>query len=311
MAPRSILVADDIENQSDAGQLRSRAIAVVASSLAKRLKTSIDLIYVEDLKSYPADRLGSFRFLAWHAQHQDRLDEISSHFGAPAHGCLKSGHPAEQILKAMRQKTPPELVVIGTQGRIGVKRLLLGSVAEEVVRHARRPVVVIGPAAQEKNQALTRQKQLTLLVATDLGKNSRPAEQYALSLAKRVNAKVCLFYCLWDSINAIMLNSAYSGMAAFNLDEIITETQRDALETMKRKVQLYKKHGVSCDYKIEDKALTSPCAVYQEAGTNYTLIVMGTHGRNALLNAFFGSTARETILHASVPVVVVHSGNNS
>jgi nucleotide-binding universal stress UspA family protein len=105
-----------------------------------------------------------------------------------------------------------------------------------------------------------------------------------------------------------MVNTAYSGMAAFNINEIIAESRDDAVDAMKRKTSFFRKHGVLCDYKVEEKAITSSCAVYQECESGCSIVVMGTHGRNALLNAFFGSTARETILNAAIPVVIVHSG---
>ncbi len=308
MPIRSILVADDIENQTASGKQRSQAISKIASSLAQRLKSGIDLLFVEDLATYPAGKLGSFRFLEWHSQHQERLEEISRQFIGPVFCSLKSGSPAEQILKVLRSRSAPELVVMGTQGRKGLKRLLIGSVAEEVIRHSKRPVMVIGPIAQELDRDLSGQKQLKILVPTDLGKNSRAAEEYALSLAKRIRARVTLYHCLWDNINAIIVNSAYSGMAPYNLDAIIDESRADAVETMKRKAGFFQKHGVPCEYKIEGKTIISQCAAYQESESGYSLVVMGTHGRNALLNAFFGSTARETILNALIPVIVVHSG---
>ena len=307
MPGRSILIADDIENQTDAGKRRSQAIRNAASFLAQRLKTGVDLLYVEDIKTYPAGKLGSFRFPSWHVAHQERLEEVSRQLNVPVTCSLKSGSPAEQILKVMRSRPSPELVVVGTQGRKGVKRLLIGSVAEEVIRHSKRPVMVIGPIAQELDRNLSGQKHLKILVPTNLGENSRPAERYALSLAKRIGARVTLFHCLWDSIKAIIVNTAYSGWAAFNLDNVLTESRGTAVETMKGKAGFFQKHGVRCDYKIEERALTSLCAVYQEGESGYSMVVMGTHGRNALLNAFFGSTARETILNAPIPVIVVHS----
>ncbi len=189
-----------------------------------------------------------------------------------------------------------------------MNRLIIGSVAEEVIRYSRRPVMVIGPAAQESGRGPSVRKQLKILVPTDLRKNSRAAEQYALSLAKRIEAHATLFYCPWDNIQAIIVNAAYSGMAAYNLDAVINDSRNDAAESMKRKAGLFQKHGVPCDFKVEEKTQTSQCAVYQEAESGYSLVIMGTHGKNAVLNAFFGSTARETILHAPIPVIVVHSG---
>ncbi|HYA87189.1 MAG TPA: universal stress protein [Nitrospirota bacterium] len=309
MPKRSILVADDIENQTDSGKRRSQAIWKAASFLAQWLKTGIDLLYVEDLKAYPVGKLGLFRFPAWHFSHQERLEEVGKQCNVPVSCSVKSGSPADQILKVLRSHSSTELVVVGTQGRRGVKRLLIGSVAEEVIRRSKRPVTVIGPIAQEMGIEISNQKKHSILVPTDLGKNSRAAEQYSLSLAKRIGARVTLFHCLWDRINAVIINAACSGMPVFNIDEIINESRAVSLDSIKRKTSFFQNHGVPCDYKIEEKAVTASFAIYRECVSGYSIVVMGTHGRNVLLNAFFGSTARETILNATIPVIVVHSGS--
>ncbi len=308
MPQRSILVADDIENQTESGKRRSQAIYGAASFLAKRLNTGIDLLYVEDINAYPHDRFDSLRIRAWHSQHRKRLEEASGQFHVPAIYSLKGGPPAERILKAVRSKTSPELVVVGTQGRKGLKRLLVGSVAEEVIRHSKRPVLVIGPAAQEKDWNFNGRKQVKVLVATDLGKNSRAAEHYALSLAKRMGAGIVLFHCLGESYRRIVRDSSMvSGWVPFNLDEILAGIQEEAVKAIEQKVRFFEKHGVPCYYKVDDKQILSSCAIYQEGEKGYSFVVMGTHGRNAVLNAYFGSTARETILNASIPVIIVHS----
>ncbi len=308
MPKRSILVADDIENQTDSGKRRSQAIYSAASFLAQRLNSGIDLLYVEDINAYPHDRFDSLRLRAWHSQHRKRLEEASRQFHIPVVYSLKGGPPAERILRAVRSKTSPELVVMGTQGRKGLKRLLIGSVAEEVIRHSKRPVMVIGPLAQEKVRNLNVQKQLKILVATDLGKNSRAAEHYALSLAKRMGAGIVLFHCLGESFRRIVRDSSMvSGWVPFNLDEILAGIQEDAIAAIEQKARFFEKQGVPCYYKVDDKQIISSCSIYQESEKGYLFVIMGTHGRNALLNAYFGSTARETILNAPIPVITVHS----
>ncbi len=307
MPQRSLLVADDIENQTDAGKRRSQAIRAAASSLAERLKTGIDLLYVEDIKAYP-QKLTSDRLRAWHFQHQERLIVLSRQLRVPVFDTIRSGFPAEQILKAIRSRPSPELVVVGTQGRKGLKRLLIGSVAEEVIRHSKRPVMVIGPVAQEREQGFSGRKQLRILVATDLGRNSRAAERYSFSLATRTGAEVVLFYCLGDSYRTIIYDSSMvSGWVPINFKEVLDEIRNDAVQSMKQKADYFQKHDVPCEYKIDDEPRTSSCAVYQESERGYSHVVMGTHGRNVLMEAYFGSTARETILNASVPVIVVHT----
>lgn len=308
MPQRPILVADDIENRTAVGKRRSQAIQSAASSLAQRLGANITLLYVEDIKTFPLRGFDYSRFQEWHDLHQERLAEMSRQSPVPAVWYLKRGSPVEQILKVLRSKTPPELVVLGTQGRKGVKRLLIGSVAEEVVRHAKRPVMVIGPMAQEKDQDLSAQKQMKILVATDLTRNSHAAEQYALSLAKRLGARSVLFHCLWDSYSAIMRPSMISGMVPLNIENVLEKVREDTIATMQQKVRFFEARGVACAHAIEEKAVPSTCAVFQEALQGYSHVVMGTHGRNAVLTAFFGSTARETILNAPVPVIIVHSG---
>jgi nucleotide-binding universal stress UspA family protein len=58
--------------------------------------------------------------------------------------------PAAAVLEAARQ-TDVDLLVLTTHGRRGVKRAMLGSVAEKVVRHADRPVLVLpGPGRERK-----------------------------------------------------------------------------------------------------------------------------------------------------------------
>lgn len=308
MPQRSILVADDIENQTDSGKRRSLAVQSVASFLAQRLQTGIDLLYVEDVKAYPY-KFDTARIRAWHIKHQERLKVLSARLPAPVSRTIKSGAPIDQILHTIRSRPSPELVITGTQGRKGLKRMLIGSVAEEVIRHSRRPVIVIGPLAQEKIQSFFSRKQLKILVATDLGKNSRPAERYALSLAKRIGARAVLFHCLGESYRTIIQDSSMvSGWVPINFAEILDQVRDDAIRSLKQKTGSFQKNGVPCEYKIEDKPMLSSCAVYQESDRGYSFVVMGTHGRNALLEAFFGSTARETILNASIPVITVHSG---
>ncbi len=307
MPTRSLLVADDIECQTDAGKRRSEAIRDAASSLAIRLKTCIDLLYVEDTKAY-SHELNSARFRAWHIQHLERLKVLGKKLKVPVYRKLKSGIPAEQILKAIHSRPYPELVIMGTQGRRGLKRVLIGSVAEEVIRCSRRPVMVIGPVSREKNQDFG-QKQPGILVPTDLGRNSRVAEKYALSLARRIGARVTLFHCIGETyVEIIYGGSMVSGCVQINFDRVLAGIREEAVQALKKKAAFFREHGIPCEYKMEDHPLPSSRAVREECKRGYMFVVMGTRGRNVLLQAFLGSTAWETILNAPVPVITVNAG---
>lgn len=84
-----------------------------------------------------------------------------------------------------------DLIVIGTGGRKGLGKLLLGSVAEEVFRNAECPVLTTGPHATRWGFEGNLQH---ILFATDLGPESLHALPYALSFAEQNRARLTLLY---------------------------------------------------------------------------------------------------------------------
>ena len=85
-----------------------------------------------------------------------------------------------------------DLVVLGTSGRTGAQRLLLGSVAEEIFRRSPVPVLTIGPGVR-RNAAGTAQLS-RVLVATDFSPEAEAAVPFALLLASRENGRLVLLH---------------------------------------------------------------------------------------------------------------------
>src|SRR5882724_11368153 len=67
---------------------------------------------------------------------------------------VASGNPFEQILDAAEDQRI-DLIVLATHGRTGVRRLLIGNVAEKVVRHATSPVLTVKPRAVSRRSRAT------------------------------------------------------------------------------------------------------------------------------------------------------------
>jgi len=140
-----ILVATDFSEDAD------RALAV-AIHFGRRLKGTVDLVHVYDLPmtmtlsvagavapAVPAtdDMLNAYRQLG---QRTDKVREAGVDCVATALG----GDAAVQIV-AQAQKVRADLVVMGRRGLSGLRRLLLGSVTERVLRTIGTPVLVIPP----------------------------------------------------------------------------------------------------------------------------------------------------------------------
>ncbi|HKL29865.1 MAG TPA: universal stress protein [Natrialbaceae archaeon] len=77
-----------------------------------------------------------------------RVEELAAEAGVPVEGALLEGTPSREIVR-YAEKRDCDLVVIGTHGRGGIDRLLLGSVAERVVRTSPVPVLSIQVGDEE------------------------------------------------------------------------------------------------------------------------------------------------------------------
>lgn len=87
-----------------------------------------------------------------------------------------------------------DLIVLGTHGRTGAEKLLLGSVAEEIFRRSPVPVLTIGPGVRKGAHAAGHFHRV--LFATDFSPASLAAAPYALSLAQENQSRLLLFHAM-------------------------------------------------------------------------------------------------------------------
>ncbi len=106
---------------------------------------------------------------------------------------IRSGSVWEELQSIMSQKQV-DLVVVGTHGRRGIEKVLLGSVAEEVFRDATCPVLTVGPYSYRESRVNLTGEIRTFLFATDFSKASLRALPLAMSLANQTNARLILLH---------------------------------------------------------------------------------------------------------------------
>jgi nucleotide-binding universal stress UspA family protein len=147
-----IVVATDFSDLAD-------TVVDQALDLAKQLGASLTLVHAYEIPIYgfpdgvlvaPADlasRLGTAA--------QTQLDGLAlrhAERGVPLKTVLRMGAAWDEI-NAVAEETGADLIVVGTHGRRGLARALLGSTAERVIRTATRPVFVVHAAAAAKTSA--------------------------------------------------------------------------------------------------------------------------------------------------------------
>ncbi len=111
--------------------------------------------------------------------------------GMPYETVLRQGSLWDSISETIR-RNDISLIVLGTHGRSGLKKLILGSVAEEIFRLAPCPVLTVGPHAARQQANFENWKRI--LFATDFSAGSLSALPYALSLAEENQARLMLVH---------------------------------------------------------------------------------------------------------------------
>ena len=139
MIPKKILVPTDFSDTAEHGTR-------YAFQLARALGARVSLLYVYIIPVPPEARALAGAFADETEQDaQKRLEEVAAKFhGSEAldAALLATGEPSTAIINTARE-IGADLIVIGTHGRRGVRRMLLGSVAETVLRSAPCPVLAI------------------------------------------------------------------------------------------------------------------------------------------------------------------------
>ena len=110
------------------------------------------------------------------------------------HEVLLEEGPIRDVLSELIRRNEIDLLVLGTHGRGGLKKVILGSVAEELFRQAPCPVLTIGPAVPVAPAGATELRRI--LFATDFGAASLHALPYAVSLATESEARLILLHVL-------------------------------------------------------------------------------------------------------------------
>ena len=144
-----------------------------------------------------------------HTEANQKLDAISSRLEGIRHSNYVRHGQVWKSLEGIVAENEIDLIVVGTHGRTGLGKLLLGSVAEDILRHAPCPVLTVGPkvSGRAKLPALqNRGRDLApvelelrqILLASNFASNSRLVAQEAVALAEEFHSRLTLLHVIED-----------------------------------------------------------------------------------------------------------------
>jgi nucleotide-binding universal stress UspA family protein len=208
---------------------------------------------------------------------------------------LRQGNVVQEIL-AHAGKSRSDLIVIGSHGRGGVQRLVLGSIAEKVLRLATCPVLTVRRGVNQRRKRRDRLPFETILCPTDFSVASNHAVTYASRLAKEASARLILTTAVeWPFGDDVPVGP---------VEELKQRLDANAREKLAR---LLPRAGA--DRRRTETVVTrgkaSAAIVSLARRQSVDLIVMGVSGRSALDVAVLGSTTHHVIREGSWPVLTV------
>lgn len=214
---------------------------------------------------------------------------VASEFGIEADELVCEGDPAEVVVNIAREKQA-DLIAMGTYGRKGLKRLLMGSVTSAVIVHSPCDVLVVKKPCTECTGSYC-----SVLLPFDGSEFSRNALKKACQLSKVDGCAVTVLYVI----------PRYEEMIGFFRTKSIKESlMQEADKIIDAAREIASAEGVTIRTQIGEGAAGEEIVKTAEHLEN-DLIMMGTYGWRGVNKAIMGSTTERVIMHASCPVLAV------
>jgi len=222
---------------------------------------------------------------------REALDAIQSGLGL--NGSIKSfvceGEAPDVILETAREKHA-DLIALGTYGRRGFQRLLMGSVTSQVVLDSPCDVLVVKDPRRSCTGSYG-----SLLVPFDGSDSSKKALLRACELVKADGGSITVLYVIpryEEMVGFFKTESIQKGL--YQEAEKITEGAKKNAAAQGVSITAVVQEGHAVDRIVETAT-----------SLKNDLIVMGTHGWRGMSKAMLGSTAERTIAYAPCPLLVV------
>ena len=209
--------------------------------------------------------------------------------------------PAPPIVE-YAQDEDIDLIVMGTHGRRGVRKALLGSVTAEVIRLAPCSVLTV----RGKGEQVSIHDMARVLVPVDFSDPGKKALAIACDMASTYGAELQLVHVLHE-----VLHPAFYNMGATRISDLqpdILQNAESALRELVEENDSGQGVGVEC-HALEGHPGREIIRFSIDHGSD--LIVMATQGLTGIKHFFLGSTAERVMAGAECPVLVVKESERS
>lgn len=230
---------------------------------------------------------------------------------------VRYGQPADEILDHART-SGIDLIAMSTHGRSGMERVLLGSVAERVLRESPVPLLLrravgLAPAgtgdevraaqAPIRPQGAAPSVQLIrhILCPVDFSRTSDAAMEQAGILAERFGADLTVLHVVYDPLNATCLHIPHPPQEQLR-EGMIREAERELQARLRRRLRDLPRAKTAVVVGSPFREIVRHAQEHR-----VDLIVMGTQGLSGLGHLIIGSTAERVVRTAPCPVLSIRA----
>ena len=183
---KTILFATDFSDSAKRAQS-------YATGLSNRFRAKVIVVHAKEPPNYALPPESWKRADDADALHMQELRQLLPKLmpGLECEFCVGEG-TTWQIVESALEKNKADLIVLGTRGRTGAAKLLLGSQAEAILRRASCPVLTVGPHSRTMTRGGKELQEV--LYATDFSPESQAAARYAVSITLALQAHLNLLH---------------------------------------------------------------------------------------------------------------------
>jgi nucleotide-binding universal stress UspA family protein len=289
------------------GSKTAEAALPYGRTLARTLKIPVELLGVVDTSVLDnrvfRDSGDSETIIAESIRSSEEyLNRIVKTFPDDNVSCIVETGRAEDVIieKAGSDAT---LTAMATHGRSGIDRLLMGSVAEKVLRSAINPLILIRASEEAKSEGLALLK--SVIVPLDGSELAETVLSPVAQLANALKLEVILLRAYQIPMNT------YAGMEdsyPIDYEKISAALKEEAQSYLERKVAELKRNGIEkLSFVIAEGSGASEIVALGRR-TPDNLIAMCTHGRSGIKRWVLGSVTEKVVRLCGDPVLIVRGG---
>ena len=285
------------------GSETAEKVLPYARALARSLKIPVELLAVIDIGLYASGERARYRDTLLDAairRNQVYLQRVAKTFqGAGAEWTVEGGAPEEAVItKAAENKGT--LIAMATHGRSGLKRWLLGSIAEKVLRGTGDPVLLVRANEEAKTEGeATPNRIIVPLDGSELAESVLPT---VVELAKALKLKIVLL----QACSGKAIVSGYENYLG-DLNEIEAVLKKEASSYLDSRVEQLKREGLADVLPIVSEGEAAETIIELAKGAPNSFIAMGSHGRSGVRRWVLGSVTEKVVRHADNPVLVIRA----